>query len=212
VSVGKGPFHSRTYSYPNLPGVGSKKPSAPPRNGHGESLNVIIQDTSGDDNTVDPDAGPDSTVTPAVQDWNTPGCSDRDPSAEPQNGVSVLQAKKLPAAQCDMTQSSRVPYNVFNGTVYGTFCRFAGLGKNPIKWPFDVQGNFKPQGTQKRKVRRTPPPNPVAFADYTIALEWQPKSPFNEDDCLTSCESVFSRIAGSPCGHTSGKSKDEYLV
>jgi hypothetical protein len=93
-----------------------------------------------------------------------------------------------------MGDSSRVPYNVFNG-VFGTFCE--NTLNNPLSslsQIVDSRGFVIPP--RKRGLsKRTPPPNPDAYKDYKFGLSWSG----GKGACSLSCEEAFNAASSSPC-------------
>ncbi|KAA1122487.1 hypothetical protein PGTUg99_037689 [Puccinia graminis f. sp. tritici] len=111
-----------------------------------------------------------------------------------------LPPKGSGSPQCDMGDSSRVPYNVFNG-VFGKFCE--NTLNNPLSGLsqiVDARGFVIPP--RKRSLsKRTPPPNPDTYKDYKFGLSWSG----GKGSCSLSCEEAFHAASSSPCGHTAGE-------
>ncbi|KAI9612130.1 hypothetical protein H4Q26_008222 [Puccinia striiformis f. sp. tritici PST-130] len=78
--------------------------------------------------------------------------------------------------QCDMSDISRVPYNVFNG-VFGTFC------KNTLDNPSTISVKS----------------STVAVSSF--GLSWSG----GKGTCSLSCDEAFKAASNSPCGHTAGE-------
>lgn len=114
------------------------------------------------------------------------------------NGYLPPQASVSP--QCDMSDSSRVPYNVFNG-VFGRFCDTTlNNPLNSLSQIVDSQGYATPP--RKRSLeKRTPPPNPDTYKDYKFGLSWSG----GKGACSISCIDAFKAASNSPCGHTAGE-------
>ncbi|PLW12162.1 hypothetical protein PCANC_16730 [Puccinia coronata f. sp. avenae] len=109
--------------------------------------------------------------------------------------------KETTPPQCDMSDSSRVPYNVFDG-VYGRFCEntLTNSPLNPLSQIVDSHGYVIPP--KKRSLsKRTPPPNPDAYQDYKFGLSWSG----GKGACSLSCNEAFKAGSTSPCGHTAGQ-------
>ncbi|KAI7955322.1 hypothetical protein MJO28_005722 [Puccinia striiformis f. sp. tritici] len=102
--------------------------------------------------------------------------------------------------QCDMSDISRVPYNVFNG-VFGTFCKNTlDNPLNGLSQIVDSRGFVVPP--RKRSLfKRTPPPNPDTYMDYRFGLSWSG----GKGTCSLSCDEAFKAASNSPCGHTAGE-------
>lgn len=82
----------------------------------------------------------------------------------------------LPKPKCDMTDSSKVPWNIFPPSVYTSFCSTINGGHNSkgLTQIVDSRGNVTPPkeaGTKKRDIfARTPPSNPDTYSGYTFRL------------------------------------------
>ncbi|POW14538.1 hypothetical protein PSHT_07345 [Puccinia striiformis] len=108
-----------------------------------------------------------------------------------------LPPKSLPSPKCDMSDSSRVPYNVFDG-VFGIFCR------NTLNDPLsrldqivDSHG-FVTRPKKRSLLKRTPPPNPDAYIDYKFGLSWSG----GKGTCSLSCDEAFNLASNSPWRNT----------
>lgn len=111
---------------------------------------------------------------------------------------------------CDMNKVSEVPYNVFDdgqgNTIYGNFCNnLKGLDPS-INYGETVDSRGNPKSSSKLRFKRTPPPNPDSFKDYSFDLSWVPNKRSNQ--CTQDCNSAFSYLIESECGHAGGQSND----
>lgn len=119
-------------------------------------------------------------------------------------GICALQ-QPPPKTTCpDNTHLSGVPYNVFyniqGSNVYDKFCDALKDPQTNFEQTVDVYGNVK-----KTKLgKRTPPPNPSQFKDYSFKLSWVPNKKLHT--CQLRCKDAFRDLANSQCGHQGGGS------
>ncbi|KAA1108905.1 hypothetical protein PGT21_028646 [Puccinia graminis f. sp. tritici] len=111
-----------------------------------------------------------------------------------------LQPKVSASPQCNMKESSQVPYNVFDG-VFDKFCK--NTLKNPLNGLTEIVDSrgFVVRPRKRSLLKRTPPPNPDAYMDYRFGLSWSG----GKGTCSISCVEAFKAGSTSPCGHTAGE-------
>lgn len=132
-------------------------------------------------------SGPLETRT--VVPWTVVADADAQPTDAPS------EPSEPPKTECDMDDESGLPFNVFQG-VYGQFCDEAKR-EGSLRWSVDSRGNRIPL-MRRHLHERTPPPDPDAYPDVRIHLEWAP----NEDaavECMTSCADAYYTLSQSPC-------------
>ncbi|KAA1122416.1 hypothetical protein PGTUg99_037514 [Puccinia graminis f. sp. tritici] len=111
-----------------------------------------------------------------------------------------LQPKVSASPQCNMKESSQVPYNIFDG-VFDKFCK--NMLKNPLNGLTEIVDSrgFVVRPRKRSLLKRTPPPNPDAYMDYRFGLSWSG----GKGTCSISCVEAFKAGSTSPCGHTAGE-------
>ena len=212
-------------SYPSQPNPGSLKPIGPPKDGNGNPLTTDVGvDDAGDDNDLlgTTESPPDDQT---IQGFAIPGCPDRVSSldaasasasmasAGPSSSYtsSVSSSSTAPAAtavpSCDTTALSGVPYNVFSGSagnIYDKFCaNVTSNQQNKLDTVVDSSGNPKAAAAPSRRFRRTPPPDPSAYASYSFELDWEPNT--SNSQCTLSCSDAYNHIANGNCGQQGGE-------
>jgi hypothetical protein len=165
-------------------------------------------------------------TTTSDKHW-VPGCPDHAKVLSETFGVSSVGTSQV-SITCDDKQISGLPYNVFHGTagnVYDKFC-FNLDSTVSQEWIVNTHGDQKSNEPKRiRRVdallkglrlpffsndaqeKRTPPPNPNSYDDYSIDLKWETnKNTLGCGQNLDSCRQVFASVSNSPCGHQAGKS------
>lgn len=135
---------------------------------------------------------------------------DKDWADQQQSLLAKIEAGDIPhteyhppTPECDVRDSSQIPNNVFQPTVYKRFCD--ELSKRDAKSPFgqivDIKGNAIPPKAKRGLGKRTPPPDPGNYAKYTIELTWSG----GDSKCPSDCAQAFYNTSQSQCGHTAGE-------
>lgn len=182
-------------------GGGDVKPAnVNPADLQGQPAGDIVADAKDDPpeyNEGFPFSGcPDNNIMPSA---NTAGTTS--------SGSPGAESNHTPQPTCDTDKISGIPYNVFHGSdtgstdVYGKFCdALINDHKQQLNWIVDAAGNRDTSALRHSK--RTPPPNPSAYSQYSFELNWKPSS---DKACSSDCQAAFASFAISPCGHQGGQ-------
>lgn len=215
--------------YPSDPKI-VQKPAAVPRDGN-KRLFATSSETEEGNNADINSAEPPSVSVTSDKHW-VPGCPDHQQVLSDTFGVSSVNISQL-SITCDQTQLSGLPYNVFHGTagnVYDKFCfnLDSTIGQ---EWTVNAHGDRQPSNPKsirredsminprglplingQPQKKRTPPPNPNSYDNYSFDLKWETNSQtLGCGQNVDSCRDVFAAIANSPCGHQASKSHRDLL-
>lgn len=96
-----------------------------------------------------------------------------------------------PDPKCDVSLASGFPSNVFRPNVYTQFCDEVEKDpKKKLSWIVDSMGHQIPN-----KSKRSPPPDPGAYNDIQITLDWTG----GDNACGKGCKDAYYTMATSPC-------------
>lgn len=128
----------------------------------------------------------------------------------PCGGTFKFAPDPSPPTTCDMGRISKVPSNVFQG-IYKGFCDQVGNNQgSALSWTTHADGvdivslkaRHQPSATLGK---RTPPPNPSIYKDYTFNWKYTPSTTRPQPKCAKSCKDAYDALTLSPCGHTGGE-------
>jgi hypothetical protein len=214
---------NRVSRFPSDPVV-NQRPAAAPRDG--DKKEFATSSETEDGNNADTDGTEPPLVTTTSDKHWVPGCPDHAKVLSESFGVSSVGTSQV-SITCDDKQISGLPYNVFHGTAGNVFDKFCFNLDSTVGQEWTVNTNGEQQSNEPKKMRRaerhsfpllgnngqekrTPPPNPNSYDDYSIDLKWETnKDTLGCGQNLDSCRQVFASVSNSPCGHQAGKLSPE---
>jgi hypothetical protein len=212
------------FRYPSDPVV-NQRPAAAPRDGDKKEFATSSETEEG--NNADTQGNEPPLVTTTSDKHWVPGCPDHAKVLSETFGVSSVGTSQV-SITCDDKQISGLPYNVFHGTAGNVYDKFCFNLDSTVGQEWTVNTHGEQQSKDPKQTRgadtllersslpffgniaqekRTPPPNPNSYDDYSIDLKWETnKDTLGCGQNLDSCRQVFASVSNSPCGHQASKS------